>query len=67
MRKLKQNKEQLTAGTESSSNKALQNAIVRTIEEMKLMWSGVPYDVKIAIEKHIDYLYRELKESGYNI
>jgi len=34
---------------------------------MKLMWSGVPYDVKIAIEKHIDFLYRELKESGYNI
>ena len=67
MRKLKQNKEQLTAGTESSSNKALQNAIVRTIEEMKLMWGGVPYDVKVAIEKHIDYLYRELEESGYNI
>lgn len=67
MKKQKQNKEQLTAGTENSSNKNLQEATVRTIEEMKLMWSGVPYDVQYAIEKHIDYLYRVLKESGYNM
>lgn len=67
MRKQKQNKEQLTAGIESYSNKNLQDAIVNTIEELKLMWGGVPYDVKVAIEKHIDYLYRKLKESDYNI
>jgi hypothetical protein len=67
MKKQKQNKEQLTAGTENSSNKNLQEATVRTIEEMKLMWGGVSYDVQYAIEKHIDYLYRVLKESGYNM
>jgi hypothetical protein len=67
MKKQKQNKEQLTAGTENSSNKNLQEATVRTIEEMKLMWGGVSYDVQYAIEKHIDYLYQVLKESGYNM
>lgn len=67
MKKQKQNKEQLTAGTENSSNKNLQEATVRTIEEMKLMWGGVSYDMQYAIEKHIDYLYRVLKESGYNM
>jgi hypothetical protein len=45
----------------------LQEATVRTIEEMKLMWGGVSYDVQYAIEKHIDYLYQVLKESGYNM
>lgn len=67
MKKQKQNNEQLTAGIENSSNKNLQDAIVRTIEEMKLMWGGVSYDIQYAIEKHIDYLYNILKESGYNM
>jgi len=67
MKKQKQNNEQLTTGTINSSNKNLQDAIVRTIEEMKLMWGGVSYDVKLAIEKHIEYLYNVLKESGYNM
>lgn len=67
MKKTKQNKEQLIAGIESSSNKNLQDALVRTIEELKLMWSGVSYDMQYAIENHVDYLYRVLKESGYNM
>jgi len=40
---------------------------VRTIEEMKLMWGGVSYDIQYAIENHIHYLYNVLKESGYNM
>jgi len=67
MKKQKQNNEQLTAGIENSSNKNLQDAIVRTIEEMKLMWGGVSYDIQYAIENHIHYLYNVLKESGYNM
>jgi hypothetical protein len=67
MKNIKQNKEQPIAGIESSSNKNLQDALVRTIEELKLMWGGVSYDMQYAIEKHVDYLYRVLKESGYNM
>ena len=67
MKKQKQNKEQLTAGTENSSNKILQEAIVNTIEEMKLLWSHTTYDGRVAVEKHIEYLMRILKESGYNM
>lgn len=51
----------------TSSVTSLQTAIVNTIEELKFMYSGVPYDVKVAIEKNVDYLYRTLRESGYNI
>jgi len=66
MTKSKKSKEQQSLGISNSSDK-LQEAIVSIIDELKLMYTGVPYDVKIAIEKNVEYLNRVLKESGYNI
>lgn len=66
MQKSKKKETQQKAGIQNSSVE-LQQAIVNTISELKLMWPGVPFDIKIAMEQHINYLDRVLKESGYNI
>lgn len=55
------------ASSQNSSDGNLAQAIVNTIEEMKLLWSHTTYDGKVAVEKHIEYLTRVLKESGYNM
>jgi len=66
MTKSKKSKEQQSLGISNSSDK-LQEAIVNIIDELMYMYTSVPYDVKIAIEKNVEYLNRVLKESGYNI
>jgi len=52
---------------QNSSDGKLVQAIVNTIEEMKLLWSHTTHDGRVAVEKHIEYLSRILKETGYNV
>jgi hypothetical protein len=61
------NKTKRVASSQDSSDGKLIQAIVNTIEEMKLLWSHTTYDGRVAVEKHIEYLTRVLKESGYNV
>jgi hypothetical protein len=61
------NKTKRSAASQNSSDGKLIEAIVNTIEEMKLLWSHTTYDGRVAVEKHIEYLSRILKETGYNV
>jgi hypothetical protein len=61
------NKTKQVDALQNSSDGKLVQAIVNTIEEMKLLWTHTTYDGRVAVEKHIEYLSRILKETGYNV
>ena len=66
MQKSKKKETQQKAGTQSSSVE-LQQAIVNTISELKLMWPGVPFDIKIAMEQHINTMKKKQGSSNMDV
>lgn len=53
----------------TGSNESLDlfaKAIKNTINELQLIYYSCPYNAKVGIEQHINYLQTTLKENGYN-
>ena len=61
----KTKKQKTKTGTKESLD-VFAEALKNTINEMQLLYWSCPYNAKVGIEQHINYIQTILKENGYN-